>query len=146
MQHVEEFNLPLSFHLPDLPPIPTLEPAIRTFFERIYPLFPVVEQATLMADLVRLAELQSASVSGLQGAISHSDIATLATIYSVISIGNDEYERGITDFGSSFLQGAYTLVGHLLSAPYLGSVQALLVLAIALRGRGKYLFPTVDNK
>ncbi|KAL6403615.1 hypothetical protein AUP68_12973 [Ilyonectria robusta] len=137
MKHVEEFSLPLSFQLPDLPPTSTLEPALRTFFDRIYPLFPVVEQPTLMADIQRLTELQESNVNRLQGAISHRDLAALATIYSVISIGTDEFEGNMTEAGETYIKGAYTLLGHLTSMPYIGSVQALLVLAIALRGRGK---------
>lgn len=130
--------MPLSFQLPDLPPTSTLEPALRTFFDRIYPLFPVVEQAALMADIQRLTELQESNVNRLQGAISHRDLAALATIYSVISIGTDEFEGNMTEAGETYIQGAYTLLGHLASMPYIGSVQALLVLAIALRGRGRF--------
>ncbi|KAI0485015.1 fungal-specific transcription factor domain-containing protein [Xylariaceae sp. FL0804] len=143
IRHVEELALPIMPNRPDLPPAPLLERCVKSFFARVWPLHPVVDHATIMADITRLMQLQDGvSLSkpngfGLQTVITHADIASLVTIYCVISIGADEAAGHITDVGTTYLEAAYGLYGHLVSMPYIISVQALLLLCIALRGRCK---------
>ncbi|KAI1335072.1 fungal-specific transcription factor domain-containing protein [Xylariaceae sp. FL0016] len=141
IRHVEEFALPISPNRPDLPPLPFIEECVGAFFSRVWPLFPVVDHSTVVADIQRLMQLQrtvpDGNGFGLQTVITHADIAALAAIYAIISIGADESAGAITDAGSTYLEAAYSFFGHLVSMPYIVSVQVLLLLCIAFRGRSK---------
>lgn len=46
-------------------------------------------------------------------------------------------QGGATDMGTAYLTAAYSLYGALMAHPYLPSVQALLLLGVAVRGRSK---------
>ncbi|KAK8112891.1 fungal-specific transcription factor domain-containing protein [Apiospora sp. TS-2023a] len=143
MRHVEEFALPITVYRPNLPPIDVIEEHVRVFFRRIWPVFPVVDHEALMTDIRRLLALQNSSLSGeeshysLQTVIQPSDVPALVSIYLIISIAADEAAGNITETGTKFLDAAYSFYGHVVALPYLGSVQALLLLVIALRGKGK---------
>ncbi|KAH9903930.1 fungal-specific transcription factor domain-containing protein [Xylariomycetidae sp. FL2044] len=143
IRHVEEFALPISPNRPDLPPMAYLTRCVDAFFARIWPLFPIVDRPTLMADIEKLMTLQhstqigQANGLGLETAITHAHIAILTIVYTVISIGADELGGGVTEVGTKYLEAAYSFYGHLISMPYVGSVQALLLMIIALRGRSK---------
>ncbi|KAK2055592.1 fungal-specific transcription factor domain-containing protein [Colletotrichum caudatum] len=138
MHHVEEYHVPLSFQLPSLPPLPTMDAYLDVYMKRIFPLFPVFDEPTLRSELGRLTTLQdSDSPAGLQGLIEPSQVPLLVGIYSIVCIGADEETCMLTEVGTHYLTAAYSLLAHVISIPYLASVQALLLLTIALRGRGK---------
>ncbi|KAK8029801.1 hypothetical protein PG993_011092 [Apiospora rasikravindrae] len=143
MRHVEEFALPITVNRPNLPPIGVLEEYVRVFFRRIWPIFPIVDHEALMADIHRILALQDTSFAGndggtsLQETIQPSDVPALVSIYLIISIAADEAAGSITTTGTQFLDAAYSFYGHVAALPYIGSVQASLLLVIALRGRGK---------
>lgn len=138
MHHVEEFQLPLSFQLPPLPPLPTLDAYLDVYMKRVYPLFPVFDEPSIRSELGRLTTLQDADASGsLQSSIESSQVPLLVSIYSIICIGADEETGILAEIGSHYLTAAYSLLAHVISIPYLASVQALLLLSIALRGRSK---------
>ncbi|KAK8116751.1 uncharacterized protein PG998_005032 [Apiospora kogelbergensis] len=144
MRHVEEFVLPIMVNRPNLPSSGVVEEHVRVFFRRIWPIFPVVDHETLMVDIRRFLELQhEISPTGeetdrsLQSVLQPSDVPALVSIYLIISIAADEAAGSITETGTKFLDAAYSFYGHVVALPYIGSVQALLLLVIVLRGRGK---------
>ncbi|KAK2025682.1 fungal-specific transcription factor domain-containing protein [Colletotrichum zoysiae] len=138
MHHVEEYHVPLSFQLPSLPPLPTMDAYLDVYMKRVFPLFPVFDEPTLRSELGRLTTLQDSDSSvGLQNLIEPSQVPLLVCIYSIVCIGADEETCMLTEVGTHYLTAAYSLLAHVISIPYLASVQALLLLAIALRGRGK---------
>ncbi|KAK1569890.1 fungal-specific transcription factor domain-containing protein [Colletotrichum navitas] len=138
MHHVEEYQVPLSFQLPSLPPLPTMDAYLDVYMKRIFPLFPVFDEPTLRSELGRLTTLQdSDSSAGLQSLIEPSQVPLLVCIYSIVCIGADEETCMLTEVGTHYLTAAYSLLAHVISTPYLASVQALVLLAIALRGRSK---------
>ncbi|KAK2012473.1 fungal-specific transcription factor domain-containing protein [Colletotrichum eremochloae] len=138
MHHVEEYQVPLSFQLPSLPPLPTLDAYLDVYMKRIFPLFPVFDEPTLRSELSRLTTLQdSDSSAGLQNLIEPSQVPLLVCIYSIVCIGADEETCMLTEVGTHYLTAAYSLLAHVISTPYLASVQALVLLTIALRGRSK---------
>ncbi|KAK8063621.1 hypothetical protein PG996_008273 [Apiospora saccharicola] len=143
MRHVEEFALPITVDRPNLPPIGVIEEHVRVFFRRIWPIFPVVDHEALTTNIRRFLAMQDSSLPeneshySLQAVIQPNDVPALVSIYLIISIAADEAAGSITETGTKFLDAAYSFYGHVVALPYLGSVQALLLLVIALRGRGK---------
>ncbi|KAF4974423.1 hypothetical protein FZEAL_8666 [Fusarium zealandicum] len=137
MSFTEEYAIPLTLQLPDLPPSPSLEPWTTVFFERIHPLIPVLDQASFMSDLHHFTALQEGSDNGLQGVITSAEAPALVAMYSVLTIGIDEHQGTISESATPYLTAAYSLISHLISFPYTASVQALLLLIVALRGRSK---------
>lgn len=65
------------------------------------------------------------------------DIPSIVIIFSILAIGADETAGSATDLGNSYIEAAYSLYGHLVSNPYLSSVQALILLGFSLRGKSK---------
>lgn len=138
MHHVEEFQVPLTLQLPSLPPLSALDAYLDVYMKRIFPLFPVFDEPTFRSDMGQLVSLQDADPSGgIQNAIDLSQVPTLVCIYSIICISADEETGTVTEIGTHFLNAAYSLLAHVISTPYLASVQALVLLTLALRGRSK---------
>lgn len=137
MCFTEEYALPMVPSLPDLPSMSVMEPCIKKYFSRTHPLVPVLDHTAFISEVLRFSELQQTCQGGLQGAITSVDAPALAAIYAVLSIGMDDHEGAISATATSYLTGAYSLVSHLLSFPYMSSVQALVLLAVAMRSRGK---------
>ncbi|KAK7993682.1 g protein-coupled receptor protein [Apiospora arundinis] len=143
MRHVEEFALPITVNRPNLPSFGVIKEHVRVFFRRLWPIFPVVDHEALMTDIHRFLDIQRTSpgregvTNSLQDAIQPSDVPALVSIYLIMSIAADEAAGSLTETGTRFLDAAYSFYGHVVALPYIGSVQALLLLVIALRGRGK---------
>lgn len=143
MHHAEEFILPITVTLPDLPPPSVLDAYLRTFFERIHPLFPLLDVDHFQADVARLRSYQdsqwspNSGLGDLRTLLKPSDIPVLTCIYSIISLAADETAATVTEIGTNFLGAAYSMYGHLVGQPYLPSVQALLLLTLCFRGRSK---------
>ena len=139
MSFTEEFQLPLIAYLPNLPDRPLMEPLIEVFFNRTHPLVPVLDRTSFVAEVTRLLELQQGHENGLQAAISSADAPALVTVYSVLALGMDDSEGTVSATATPYLTAAYSLTSHCLGLPYTSSVQALVMLAIALRARSKLL-------
>lgn len=65
------------------------------------------------------------------------DAAPVVSILAILCIGADEMEGGATDMGKAYLTAAYSLYGALMAHPYLSSIQALVLLGVAMRGKSK---------
>lgn len=102
----------------------------------MWPIYPVVDRPTVGADVFYFRQLELAS-GGLQTNLTPSYIPQLVTIFSIITIAADESAGKPTELGNIYLVAAYSLLAHLVATPYLTSVQALILLAVALRCRCK---------
>ena len=137
MHHSEEFVLPLISALPLLPPRDKIEGYTKAFFERVWPIIPVVDQVSLQAEIDHVLDLQSKYVEAFYAHLTPINITNLSIIYTVICIGIDETSGRLTEASTAYLTAAYGLYGHLVALPYATSVQALILLAVALRGQSK---------
>ncbi|KAH8881274.1 hypothetical protein GQ53DRAFT_888768 [Thozetella sp. PMI_491] len=137
MPHVEEFQLPLTLELPNLPPPEILNRYVRTFISKIWPLFPIIDPSALESHIKYLSDLQASSPEGLISVIPRTKIPVLSAVYSIICIASDEQQDAITEVGTKYITAAYYLYSHLISVPYLESIQAMVLFCLALRGRGK---------
>jgi hypothetical protein len=143
MRHVEEFAIPLQVELPDLPPPALTDSLLTKFHERIRPIFPIVdvwhvkEKILYFDDLRVKHQRTSTEPFRLRDKLPPLEVPFLAYAYATLSLAADEANGGISELGTTFLSAAYSLYAHLVSMPYVASVQALLLMAIALRGRSK---------
>lgn len=137
MSQSEEIALSLFPSLPDLPPPEEVNSYINCFFDRVWPLFPVVDRHVLQSDLDHLCDPRMAQLGPFSSRISPSQVPSLVIIYAVISIGADEMNTRSSETSTRYLTAAYSLYAHLVAAPYIASVQALTLLALALRGQVK---------
>src|SRR5271170_5602040 len=126
----EEVSLPLSMTLPQLPPLSERDSCVSTFFSRIHPMFPLLTEVSFRNTVNRLADTDLNS-------LPPSDRPLLACVYGVISIGADERAGTTTENGTKYFTAAFSLYAHLVAYPYRSSVQAILILVLALRGRNK---------
>ena len=123
--------------LPLLPPRDKVEGYTKAFFERVWPIVPVVDQASLQAEIDNVLDLQSKYVEAFYAHLTPINITNLSIIYTVVCIGIDETSGRLTETSTAYLTAAYGLYGHLVALPYATSVQALTLLAVALRGQSK---------
>ncbi|TPX08026.1 uncharacterized protein E0L32_010226 [Thyridium curvatum] len=137
MRHVEEVQLPLMLSIPSLPSQQLLRTYLDTFFDRVWPLYPVVNRTTIEQDIQHFQSLEQSSSGGLLSAISHDDVPRIVIVLTVLAIGADEGSEDLTDISNAYLTTAHGLFAHLVCLPYLSSVQALLLLAVGLRSRAK---------
>lgn len=139
MRHSVEFSLPLT------PPAGLLHlssprectDAVEAFFSTAWPLFPVVHRPAVRTNITRFSAMQTEEISGRPSGLEPSDIPALAGTYAILCIGCDEATGYPTDDSTRHLTLGYSLLPHLFAQPYLASVQALLLLALAFRGRCK---------
>ncbi|KAH8671720.1 fungal-specific transcription factor domain-containing protein [Xylariales sp. PMI_506] len=134
MQHSEEFSLPLLPSFPRLPPREELDACKEAFFKRIWPLFPVVDQQIVETDISRILRLEQTHGDSFVAQLSPTSLPALAVVYAMICIGEHDIHGRNTELSSQYLHGAYSLYGHLVAIPYTTSIQALILLALALRG------------
>ncbi|KAH7349758.1 fungal-specific transcription factor domain-containing protein [Plectosphaerella cucumerina] len=139
MSHSEEFHMPLIPSLPNLPERPILKTFVDAFFARVWPLFPAIDRRTVDADIETLLELQGPDPRArLQDRIQRTNVPGLATVYAIICIGmNETTECDSLEAREAYLTACYSLHGHLTANPYCSSVQALFLLALALRAHSK---------
>lgn len=126
-------SLPFPVSLPAMPGEAALEEYIVIFSQKIQPVYPLLDLDAFRLSLVNLANKMGRS----SGSLNPADYPSLACAYALFSISADEKEGRITEAGTQYLQAAYFLHANLLAIPYVDSVQALLLLTIALRGRNK---------
>lgn len=128
-----EVPLPFLTSLPAFPPPSKVDEYLPIFFSRIYPIYPIVERDSIY----ELVENLRPKLALQHSAFTAKDYHQLACLYSLFSASADELEGQPTDAGTSYLEAAYFLYGHLVAIPYTTSVQALLLLAVVLRNRNK---------
>ncbi|GME47762.1 putative transcriptional regulatory protein [Neofusicoccum parvum] len=126
----EEFTHDLWPSPNPLPPYPECAKYLSVYHSRIHPLFPVLDVPELTGIFKDLADKDPRS-------LSQSDLPSLACCYAVTSIGMDAISGKPSDLATEYLTSAYSLYAHTIAMPYLRSIQALLLLALALRGRHK---------
>lgn len=131
MQHAEEFHLPLILTLPALPAAEPRKRYIDIYFDRIHRLWPLFD-----IDATKAKINQFASMSNLES-VQQDQVPLLVAAYLILSLGADEEAQNLTRDGDVYLQAASALIGHTLFMAYLPTVQSLLLLTIAFRGRNK---------
>ncbi|KAJ5623683.1 hypothetical protein N7490_012288 [Penicillium lividum] len=136
MSHTEEFPMPLIPKLPLLPNRQRLSTYVDAFFSRLWPLYPIIDRASLEADINAIISLQADGSEVWQERVTLAHLPTLASIYAIISLGVNE-TAGDLILSSEYLTASHSLHGHLTAIPYMTSVQALLVLTLAMRAVAK---------
>lgn len=126
----EEFSLNLWTSPKPLPPYSECAKYLSVYKSRIYPLFPVL-------DLPDLAQIFAKFAAKDAQSLSVSDLPSLACCYAVTSIGMDATSGQPSEPATEYLTSAYSMYAHIVAAPYQRSIQALLLLALALRARHK---------
>ncbi|KAL3464918.1 hypothetical protein BJX64DRAFT_286105 [Aspergillus heterothallicus] len=104
---------------------------IDAYFEGIHPLFPVLEDHVFRKSLIDI------DIDCVSKDTNSETISTVAVALTVFSLGCDYLGKGTTRDGTLFLQHAYSLLPHIMGFPFVRSVQALILLTISLRIRGK---------
>ncbi|KAI6298002.1 hypothetical protein MCOR29_005276 [Pyricularia oryzae] len=138
MERSEEFELPIDSPLPNLPPPQECQKYVDAFFDRLWPIFPVVDRSYVQDYVDSCQELKARFRGDQLG-----DHATckrgpkLAMGYAIIAIGADEINGRTSETGTKYLTAAYWLYAHLIANPHLLSVQAMFLIALALRGQNR---------
>jgi hypothetical protein len=131
MQISEEVQLPSIGTALSLPPIPVnMDRILSRFRTGLYPMIPIVDMELL------ISSAKSLSLRDL-GQLPQEDVPDLCCLYSIFGIMEDENARTYSEEGSVFISTAYRLSSYLISMPYFSSVQAMLLLTVALRSRNK---------
>jgi hypothetical protein len=131
MQNSEEVQLPSIGTALPLPQIPLdMNRMLSRFKTRLYPMIPIVDMESL------IASAKSLSLRGLSQ-LPQEDVPNLCCLYSIFGIMEDENGGTYTKDGLSFISTAYRLSPYLMSLPYFSSVQAVLLLTVALQSRNK---------
>ncbi|OQD78882.1 hypothetical protein PENANT_c074G08317 [Penicillium antarcticum] len=84
MSHTEEFHMPLVSKLPLLPDRQSLSTYVDAFFSRLWPLFPIIERASLEADIINILSLQATGFEAWQKRVTFAYLPALASIYAII--------------------------------------------------------------
>lgn len=103
----------------------------------MWPIVPIVDQTVLQAEIDYVVDLQRKYSEAFYTYLTSVNIASLSAIYTIVCIGMDEISGRLTEKSTGYLTAAYSLYGHLVAQPYARSVQALTLLAVALKGQIK---------
>lgn len=136
MLHTEEFPIPLIPKLPILPNRPNLSTYVDAFFSRLWSIYPVIDRGAFEADMDAVLGLQEAGPEAWQQRVTSAHVPALVSVYAVISLGMNEIS-GNLESSFDYLVASHSLHGHLTAIPYMPSVQALFLLALALRAIAK---------
>lgn len=126
MTSAEEMILPGQLELchHPLPSQPELETYVSTYFRTFHILYPVLEESWLRSQLARSKGPQTAG----------GDFATPAVVYLVISLGASMTSSSHASLVSkTYLDQAWKALPVILGRPFRSSVQALVLMAVALR-------------
>ncbi|KAH7313057.1 fungal-specific transcription factor domain-containing protein [Rhexocercosporidium sp. MPI-PUGE-AT-0058] len=129
MRHAEELNIPLGASLPALPETTLCNRYVSVFFDKIHPIYPLFDIDNMKSTIQHFANIPSVH------SVSHEQGPLLVSAYLILSLGADESAQGITVDGTKYLEAAASLLGHVVSMPYLHAIQALLLFTITYRGR-----------
>ncbi|ETS59438.1 fungal specific transcription factor domain-containing protein [Moesziomyces aphidis] len=137
--HSEEFHFALRPALPGLTPLRHIDAILEAFFDNANSVFPIFDEALLRHQLARLIQhLRLDDPSAMQlDSLSPYEVPMLATLYVVTAFGLLDVVPRQQPEVKKYLDAAYSLYGHMIGVPYLASVQALLVLHLALRAMSK---------
>lgn len=136
MLHTEEFPMPLIPRLSMLPDRQNLSTYVDAFFSRLWPLYPVIDRSSFEADIDTIIGLQEAGPDTWQQRVTLAHAPALVSVYAVVSLSMNEIS-GNSEWSFDYLMASYSLHGHLTATPYMPSVQALFLLALALRAIAK---------
>ncbi|KFY69194.1 hypothetical protein V496_00445 [Pseudogymnoascus sp. VKM F-4515 (FW-2607)] len=131
MRQAEEIEIPLGASLPALPESMVCNRYVSVFFKKIHPIYPLFDIDRMKSTIRQLATLSTIH------SLSHEQGPLLVSAYLIMSLGADEDSNGITADGTKYLMAATSLLGHVMSMPYLHAVQALLLFTMTYRGRNK---------
>lgn len=135
MRRSEEFPLPLQLDLPDFPAAHDMDRYIEAFFGRVHPLFPVLDRSAFALEVEQQRQRQEQHPGILREGTTTQSVPFLVMTYATAALGADELAGVVTDTSTRYLTAAYGLYAHLVATPYLDSVRALLLLALALRSQ-----------
>ncbi|TKY87862.1 hypothetical protein EX895_003443 [Sporisorium graminicola] len=137
--HSEEYHFPLRPVLPGLTHVRSFDNILDDFFNDSNSVFPVFDDEVLRRDAVRFIQqyrLDDASAMRLEE-LTPYDAPLLATVYLVTALSLLDATPRQPHHVKLYLDAAYSLYGHIIGVPYLSSVQALLLLHLALRASSK---------
>ncbi|TLD08064.1 hypothetical protein PspLS_10580 [Pyricularia sp. CBS 133598] len=138
MQRSEEFELPIDSPLPCLPPPEECQKYVDAFFDRLWPIFPVVDRSYVQDYVDKCQELKAKYRGDELGDHATSKRGPkLAMGYAIIAIGADEINGRTSETGTKYLTAAYWLYAHLIANPHLESVQSMFLIALAMRGQNR---------
>ncbi|KAL2801749.1 hypothetical protein BJX63DRAFT_438528 [Aspergillus granulosus] len=104
---------------------------VDAYFTRIHPLFPVLEKPAFRESLIHMNLDCGSNVT------TSETLPAVAVALAVFSLGCDCLGKTITSEGTFFLQQAYSLLPNIMGFPFVRPVQALIVLTVSLRSRGR---------
>lgn len=128
--------MPLIPKLPLLPDRQELSTYVDGFFSRIWSIYPVIDRTAFEADIETVFSLQTAGPTVWQEKVTLAHVPAIVSVYAVISLSMNEIS-GNSDSSFDCLTASHSLHGHLTAIPYMPSVQALSLLALALRAIAK---------
>ena len=131
MRHAVEMELPVIIADIRLPTKFELDDLLRIYFDSTNSIFPLLSETEFRAQVAHLPRVLNFH------SLNQAQRPSTACLLAVLSIASDEKSGGITAEGTSYLEAAYSLYASLVAMPYLTSVQALLLITIALMGRNK---------
>lgn len=131
MRQAEEIDISLGVALPTLPEATLTRHYMAVFFDKIHPLYPLFNIDSMKNTIEQLVLFPTVK------SLPHKEGPLLVSSYLILSLGADEDANGITEDGTKYLVAAASLLGHVISMPYLHAIQALLLFTIAYRGRNK---------
>lgn len=138
MSGAEEMILPGQLELchHPLPPQPALETYISTYFRTFHILYPVLEESWLRSQLIR-----STNGGPQQTATAAGEDFVTPVVYLVVSLGasmstttaSTASNQQSSNVSKTYLDLAWKALSVILGRPFRSSVQALVLMAVALR-------------
>ncbi|KAJ9118362.1 hypothetical protein QFC24_006190 [Naganishia onofrii] len=138
MSGAEEMILPGQLELchHPLPPQPALETYISTYFRTFHILYPVLEESWLRSQLIR-----STNGGPQQTATAAGEDFVTPVVYLVVSLGASmstttaptASNQQSSNVSKTYLDLAWKALSVILGRPFRSSVQALVLMAVALR-------------
>jgi hypothetical protein len=137
MTHTEEVSFCLFSKPPEIPERHVFMSYLELFWNRLWPFYPILDRAKIEGSFDLVAADQKAHGREWREHLRASHIPIYMMIYSLTCIGINEQSEGEARASEKLLSACYSWYGHLVARPYLSSVQALLLLALALRELGR---------
>ncbi|THZ19966.1 hypothetical protein D6C91_04922 [Aureobasidium pullulans] len=125
--HCEEMDMPPTLNMPAL----CVDWHIYTdaYFQEIAPFFPVIGREQIVRAATYLSRYDHLEERPT------GDRPAMACVYACIALG--ARTKGQIGIAQAYIESACSLVGHLVSLPYMESAQALLLISLEHRGRSK---------
>ncbi|THY25672.1 hypothetical protein D6D01_05016 [Aureobasidium pullulans] len=125
--HCEEIDMPPTLSMPAL----CVDWHIYTdaYFQEIAPFFPVIGREQIVRAATYLSRYNHLEERPT------GDRPAMACVYACIALGARTKDQ--IGIAQAYIESACSLVGHLISLPYMESAQALLLISLEHRGRSK---------